>query len=76
MDRTLFRPAQLRRMREQAGLTIDDVARQVGRTGEMVRQYEVGQTPPPVDVLARYATAVSCSISQFFTEPVRSGAVA
>jgi transcriptional regulator with XRE-family HTH domain len=64
-----FVPAMLRRQRQLAGKSAQQVAREVGRCADSISNYENGHTLPAADVLASLAAACGCGVGDFFTEP-------
>lgn len=61
-----FAPARLTMARELAGLRKRDLAETIGRTAAAVSQYELGQSRPSAETLARCAAALDVPVS-FFT---------
>lgn len=48
-------PVALRKARQRAGLSLDEVAPHVGRTASVIARYERGVIDPPASVLADLA---------------------
>ena len=67
-----FSPARLREARLSAGLTLDDVARLIGRDERTVIRYEGGHHEPRTAVLAILADGLGVTIDSLFTDPIRS----
>ena len=61
-----FAPARLTMARELAGLRKRDLAESIGRTAAAVSQYELGQSRPSGETLARCAAALDVPVT-FFT---------
>lgn len=72
MHRYVF--AHLRVLRQELGLTRDEVARRVGgkATAETIRNYERGTRTPSVSRLAELAAALRVSPGELF-EPTPGG---
>ena len=66
MPEASFSPAQLKYLREQAGLTRTDVAFASRRSEQSVSLWERGRVVPPVDVLVRVASLLDCRVGDFF----------
>jgi transcriptional regulator with XRE-family HTH domain len=58
--------AALRALREQRGLTIASLARQVGLSSAAISQIESGAVPPSVTTLRRLAAALGVPVFRFF----------
>ena len=56
--------------RIEAGYKAAEFARLLGRTPRMLQRYESGATPPPLDVLQRWAEVTEKSID-YFVSPKR-----
>jgi len=61
--------ANIRRLRENAGLTLTALARQSDLTKSTLSKIETGQTSPPIGTLSRIAAALSLPLAEFFVEP-------
>ena len=59
-------PERIREAREARGLTVEDFAEQIGVTRQAVAQFEVGQTSPAAQTMAR-VIAVTAQPPGFFT---------
>jgi Zn-dependent peptidase ImmA (M78 family)/transcriptional regulator with XRE-family HTH domain len=62
-----FAPARLTMARELAGLRKRDLAEAIGRTAAAVSQYELGQSRPSGETLARCAQVLDLPVSFFTT---------
>lgn len=60
-DTTLMR--ELVRAREQAGLTVEQVAERVGMMPDDVREFEAYWADPKLSVIRRYALAVGVAVT-------------
>lgn len=65
-DAPAFSPRLLRRARLDAGLTLDEVARRLGRQWSTVIRYEHGETQPSVMALGALAHVLGVSIDSLF----------
>ena len=70
-----FSGAQLRTARIDAGLTPEHLALRVGRSVWSIYAYERGLGQPPLEVAARIAAAVGCSVDDLLAEGVAHAAV-
>jgi transcriptional regulator with XRE-family HTH domain len=61
-----FSPQRLRQLREAAGLSRDDVARQVGKTTSTVVKYEQATITPSVGVLGALARVYGVPVGELF----------
>jgi transcriptional regulator with XRE-family HTH domain len=62
----VFSPANLRRLRQEAGLTQFDVCFRAGWSGNRVSLMERGGVTPSAASLARVADALGCSVDDLF----------
>ena len=67
-----FSALRLRRAREAAGLTREQLAVEVGRSYPMLAQYESGIKQPSLEALTRIAEALDRPIGDFFDEGAAS----
>ena len=58
-----FQGNTLRRRRESADLTREQVAVRTRRSAQSVMAYELGHVCPPLPVIERLAAAVGCSVA-------------
>ena len=61
--------ANIRRMREAAGLTVTAVARDAQLTKSTLSKIENGRVSSPIATLMRIADAMGVPVAEFFTEP-------
>lgn len=61
--------ANIRRLREDAGLTLTALAERSELTKSTLSKIETGQTSSPVGTLLRIAGALSLPLAEFFVEP-------
>ncbi len=68
MDNTFkaYLSGQLRSARRKAGLTQDQLAEQIGRTGEAVSNIERGKSLPALDTLLAISKALGVPLREFF----------
>jgi putative transcriptional regulator len=64
-----FSAAQLRSKREDAGLTQEALAREVGLSVYSIRSYEHSQSTPSARRLGALSAILGCPIDDFFTQP-------
>lgn len=62
-------PARLRHLREQAGLSVPDLARAVGVSRQQIHGYESGKNEPRLSTLLRLAEALGVTVSTLVDEP-------
>ena len=67
-----FSAFRLRKAREAAGLTREQLAVKVGRSYPMLAQYESGIKQPSLEALTRIAEALDRPIGDFFDEGAAS----
>ncbi len=60
--------AKIRKLREQSGLTQEDLAKSVGLSSEFISQLELGKRSPSLDSLSRIALFLEKDISYFVAE--------
>ena len=58
----------IRKLREQAGVTVTSAARNAGLTKSTLSKIETGQISPPISTLMRIAKALDVEIVEFFNE--------
>jgi transcriptional regulator with XRE-family HTH domain len=63
-----FSPSRLKDLREAAGLTRTQVASFARRSEQSVWLWERGKVTPSIDTLERVASALGCSVTDFFIE--------
>lgn len=56
----------LKDLRKAAGLTLEDIAREVGATRQTVSKWELGLCWPSAAVMPRLATLLSCSLEDLY----------
>jgi transcriptional regulator with XRE-family HTH domain len=64
--------AKIRKLREQTGLTQEDLAKSVGLSSEFISQLELGKRSPSLDSLSRIARFLEKDISYFVAEKEES----
>lgn len=64
-----FSPANLRRLRKQAGLSRRQLADMVGVSQLTISVYEQGRCTPSVKAVAALAAAFGCTLDDLFTMP-------
>ena len=57
---------QLRSLRKQAGLTQEELAAQVERTGEAISNIELGKSVPTIETLLAISSSLEIPIRDFF----------
>ena len=57
---------QLRSLRKQAGLTQEELAAKVERTGEAISNIELGKSVPTIDTLIAVSHVLEAPIREFF----------
>lgn len=62
----------LKRLRRDAGMTIDDVGAAVGRTGKAVSAWETGRSQPSAEMLIDLCRLFGVDISYFYPSEVAS----
>ena len=67
MPPLLYSPARLRAIRVESGLTRPDLARSCGMSPGTIKDYENGRHAPGAFALGRLATALGCSVDDFYT---------
>ena len=67
-----FSALRLRKAREAAGLTREQLAVQVGRSYPMLAQYESGVKQPSLEALTRIASALDRPVGYFFDDEAAS----
>lgn len=67
----MFRPERAKALREQAGLTYDEVARETGASSDTVKSWEKPSTKktPTGSNLVAIARLYGCRPEEFFEEP-------
>jgi transcriptional regulator with XRE-family HTH domain len=60
--------AKIRKLREQTGLTQEDLAKSVGLSSEFISQLELGKRSPSLDSLSRIARFLEKEISYFIAD--------
>ncbi len=63
----VFNPARMREARLEAGYSLEQAARHVGRDLSALSRYERGERTPPGDVLAAIAFVYGVHPGAFFT---------
>lgn len=63
-----FSGPELRRRRERAGMSRDQLGVAIDRCSYSVWRYEAGRASPSADVLPRLAFAVGCRVEDLFVE--------
>ncbi|MFO0271518.1 MAG: helix-turn-helix domain-containing protein [Gemmatimonadota bacterium] len=58
----------IRRRREEAELSLSDVARKTGRAVSVVRAWEMGQHRVPADAMPSLADALGTTVDDLFRE--------
>ncbi len=61
-------PANLRRLREAAGLTVMDVCKHVGCRENTVYRWERGEYAPVEETKERLAALYGCRVADFYEE--------
>ena len=56
----------LKDLRKAAGLTLEDIAREVGATRQTVSKWELGLCWPSAAVMPRLAALLSCSLEDLY----------
>lgn len=59
---------EIRRLRREKGLSVKALASLVGVTAMSIYRYEQGRRMPDVDVAAKIAVALSCSIEDLLKD--------
>lgn len=59
---------ELRRVREDAGVSREQLAIWIGRTASAVIKYETGRIVPSGPVLGRLAGALRCTVDHFYVQ--------
>jgi len=62
-----YSPARLRAIRVETGLTRSDLALACGMSPGTIKDYEAGRHAPGAFALGRLATALGCSVDDFYT---------
>lgn len=60
----------MRKLREAADLSLEQLAIKLGKSAFTVRDYELGRTNPTVQALADMADALDCNMSDLFVPEV------
>jgi len=63
---------EIRRLRKKCGLSVKALASAVGVTAMSIYRYEQGRRMPDVDVAAKIATALGCTIEQLLETEIKS----
>ena len=58
--------ALIRKFRQEAGLSSDALAEQIGVPAETLERYELGETPVPLPILELIAEACNRSVRDFY----------
>ena len=61
-------PANLRRRREAAGLSVEDVAARLEVWPNTIYRWERGDQTPSEEIKARLATLYGCRVADFYEE--------
>ncbi len=61
--------ANIRQRREEAGITVTELARRAGLTKSAVSKIETGKASPPISTILRIAQALNVPLAELFTEP-------
>jgi len=67
MHPLLYSPARLRAIRVETGLTRPALAQRCGLSPGTIKDYESGRHVPGANALGRLATAMGCSVGDFYT---------
>jgi transcriptional regulator with XRE-family HTH domain len=62
-------PSRLRALREAAGLSLRELARQIGEDHSNVRYWETSESPPRSDVLVPMAKALGVTVEDLLGQP-------
>ncbi len=68
MSSRTFSPQHLKDLRKAAGLTREDLAREIGTSYSSIATWEQGRFTPSADALAAIATALFVPIDDLFEE--------
>lgn len=67
--------AELKRLREAAGLSLRTLAERAGFSASCISQVENGQASPSIASLEKIANTLNVSLADFFAEPAKSEVV-
>lgn len=69
-----FAGTRLRRIREDRGITREELATATGRGYESISSYELGRAVPSVEALARMALALKVDVGDLFESTTQAAA--
>lgn len=70
---TRFDPTRLSTLRNQAGLSREQLAHAIGATRQAIDNWEAGRYVPSANWLPLMADVLDCTLRDFYTVPVTAG---